>query len=107
MSEAARKPELLERSSFRTREIRTGLSAKARRQRSRFHIAIGVIAIAFFPTVALIDPTGNRFTWIAGAIVMVLVGMQQISRGIDELKLAKRRKAYEESQRLIDEKVFD
>ncbi|MDJ0974259.1 MAG: hypothetical protein QNJ98_07355 [Planctomycetota bacterium] len=97
----------LERSSFRTREVRTGLSAKARLRRGRFHIALGVFAMAFFPTVALIEPTGDRFTWIAGTIVMVLVGMQQISRGIDELKLAKRRGDYEQSQRLIDEKVFD
>lgn len=85
MSEAPSTHQPLERSSYRTREIRTGLSARGRYRRGWFHIVLGAAILAFFPALTLLGPTRSRFMWIAGAIVMVLVGMQQISRGIDEL----------------------
>lgn len=97
----------LERSRYQLREIRGGLSARGRFRRGWFHIGLGVFLFSYFPIVALLGGVSDRWTLIAGSIVMILVGMQQASRGIDELKLARRRREYERSKAVLDDGVFD
>ncbi len=96
-----------DRTTYLVREIQGTRTAKQRFRQGRCHLFLGIALMAWFPLLVLSGEMHGAFPAIGGSVLMFLIGLQQLLKGQDELKLAKRRAQYERCEALVDGKVFD